>query len=201
MSDASEMTERHVRALAEFSELCLVSARDLAARQLAAEDAAQAAGLASALHKVGRSLRQSIALEARLRRDQEQGVRVAAAEAVKAEEKRHAHRKAQVRLAVERLIWTEARDEDEAEELVEDLFPLLCEEELSDGFCDEPLEELVARVVKALGPIPRAQPAARTPDRRPADPRPPAKNAGAPSTIVWERPPPPIDDDHWRSSG
>lgn len=148
------MTERHGLALAEFAELCLSSARDLHARQLATEDAATAADLASALHKVGRSLRQSMALEARFRRGQETAQREVETQAVRAEEKRRGRRKAQVTAAVERLIWTEAGSEREAEGLISELEDLLDEEILADAFGDEPLEAHIARTCDRLGVIP-----------------------------------------------
>jgi hypothetical protein len=141
--------------LAEFAELCLGSARDLHMRQIAAEEGAEAAALAAALHKVGRSLRQSMALEARLRRDQEaagrEAIAAAMAEGGQAEEKRRARRRAQVEAAVERLIWTEAESDDIAKGLVGDLSDLLDAESLADGFGDEAHAVHVARLLDTLG--------------------------------------------------
>ncbi len=159
MFDATEMTERFTRGLAEFSELCLASARDLVARQVAAENAAEAASCAAALHKVGRSLRQSMALEARLRRDRDAARREAQAELVVADEKRRKHRRAQVEAAVGRLIWTEAESEQIAEGLMGELDDLLNEELLTEAFGEEPLETHIARLLDRLGVIVSPAPA------------------------------------------
>ena len=183
MFDASEMTERHARALGEFSELCLASARDLAARQLATEDAAEAAELASALHKVGRSLRQSMALEARLRRDQEQGVREAQDRKAQADLTRRRHRRAQVEAAFERLSWDEGFDYDE-----DDLSEILDVDILAETFGQLPLDRQIVNLCKRMGlePPQRLGPAKADTDEAPQD--------------THIRPPPPLDDDFWRSS-
>lgn len=53
----TEMRERQERILAELSELGLALARDLQARALAADDAAEATELGLAFHRVARSVR------------------------------------------------------------------------------------------------------------------------------------------------
>lgn len=151
VTDAADMTERHRRMLAEFAELCLGSARDLHARQMAAEDGAEAAALAGALHKVGRSLRQSMALEAKLQRDQDTAGRAAVAGVGRAEEDRRERRRAQVEAVVERLIWTEAETPDIAKSLVSNLSDLLDAESLADEFGHEPHGTHVARLLDTLG--------------------------------------------------
>ncbi|MDB5419796.1 MAG: hypothetical protein JWP50_3215, partial [Phenylobacterium sp.] len=130
MSDRAEMTERHGRILAELAELGLGSARDLQQRQLAAETPKDAAVLASALHRISRSVRQCLALEARLERDARRQ-EIEDRDDVRAEtERRVGKRRDRIKAAVERLVWTEYEDS-EANVLVDDLDMLLDQEELS----------------------------------------------------------------------
>jgi hypothetical protein len=150
MADATDMTERHGRILAELSELGLALARGVQAQALAADDPASAADLSLAFHRVSRSVRQTLALEARLERDRNQKDREDRAEAAREAERRVQHRKSQVRMAVERLVWNEAED-DEAERLLAELENLLDEEALSDNFTEAPLDVHIARICKELG--------------------------------------------------
>jgi hypothetical protein len=69
MSTPAEMQERHGAMLAELAELGLSLARDLHAAALAAETPAERQGLATAFHRISRSVRQTMALEAKLERD------------------------------------------------------------------------------------------------------------------------------------
>jgi hypothetical protein len=59
-------------------------------------------------------------------------------------------RRSQVRLAVERAIWTEAEGL-EAERLLDDLDDVLEEAALADGFLDGPVEAVIARIRDDLG--------------------------------------------------
>jgi len=143
--------ERHARGLAELTELGLSLARDLHACALAEPDPKTKADTALAFHRVSRSARQSMALEARLKRDLTRQEREARAEAVQAAETRVHVRKAQVRAAVERLIWTEAESDEEAERLVDELGERLDEDALHQGFADHPVEVHIARLRADLG--------------------------------------------------
>jgi hypothetical protein len=151
MTPDVEMTERHARGLAELTELGLSLARDLHACALAEPDPSTKAETALAFHRVSRSVRQSMALEARLKRDLMRDDREARAEAVQAAETLVRTRKAQVRAAVERLIWTEAENDEEAERLVDELGEHLDEAALHQGFADDPVEVHVARLRAELG--------------------------------------------------
>jgi hypothetical protein len=163
MFSGAEMEERHSRILAELSELCLSAARHLHTDLLAAKDADIAGRLGVAFHGVARSVRQTLALEARLERDCRRQDREDRERAHQEEEVRVATRKAHVRRVVRRVIWDEAED-DEVQRLVADLEDRLDEEALSDSFTDEAVEAHVARVRKALG---LSQPA---PPREDAEP-------------------------------
>jgi hypothetical protein len=150
MSEPAEITERRRRILAELSELGLASARDLHQRQLAAETAKDAALLANSLHRISRSLRQTLALEAKLDRDAKRDILEDRKEARREAARRVAQRRQRVEATVERLIWTEYEDA-EAGVLVDDLDMLLDEAELTDGFCADPIEVHIARICKDLG--------------------------------------------------
>jgi hypothetical protein len=145
------MMERHARGLAELTELGLSLARDLHACALAEPDPKTKGDTALAFHRVSRSVRQSMALEARLKRDLTRQDREARAEAVQATETRVRNRKAQVRAAVERLIWTEAESDEEAERLVDELGEHLDEAALDQDFADAPVEVHIARLRADLG--------------------------------------------------
>jgi hypothetical protein len=153
MVQAEITAERHDRILAELSELGLSLARELhAAALVAVADGAQeqAQTLSLAFHRISRSVRQTVALEAKLGRDrrrQDQDDR-------RADERRGevqaSRRKAQVRIAVERAIWTEAEG-DEAERLADDLDDMLEAMALAEGFLEGPVEMLIARIRDDLG--------------------------------------------------
>ncbi|MDB5441932.1 MAG: hypothetical protein JWP73_308 [Phenylobacterium sp.] len=150
MVDRTEMTERHGAILAELAALGLGLARHLNERAFAAEAPEDKASLTLAFHRASRSVRQTLALEARLQRDAQRQALEDRAEVRQDAERRVAKRRARVRAAMERLIWTEHEDA-EAEVLVDDLEMLLDEDELSDGFTADPVEAHIARICEALG--------------------------------------------------
>lgn len=160
MSTADEMAERHGRVLAELSELGLTLARDLHARALGAEDAKTAADLGLAFHRISRSVRQTMALEARLERDRTRRDREVDALAAREAETRVQVRKVRVRSLVERMIWNEV-ESDEAEELVDELELRLDEEAFADDFGADPIEAHVARIRSDLGLPALASPSPR----------------------------------------
>lgn len=168
MIDAVEMAERHGRILGRLSELGMSLAEGMhaqAAVAMEADDPKAVADLTLSFHRISRSVRQSIALEAKLVRDAARAEREAADEA---ERKRTAilrdpvamvRRKAAVRDAIEKVIWSE-RDGDEAEELVERLETHLGAGSVDDDLCLEPLETHIARLCADLGlPLPSESPA------------------------------------------
>jgi len=154
MFDAAEsQAEKTQRVLGELTELGLTLARDLHARALAAESAEEAQALGLAFHRISRSVRQSLALEARMQRDAKLAEREAWIAERQAEDRaRQAHgarlrdHKGRVHVAMQRLIWTEAEgDEDEVEALEEDLSARLDEAALDEAFLEIPVEVLAAR--------------------------------------------------------
>src|SRR5690349_14267659 len=97
MATRDDMAERHGRGLAELAELGLSLARHLHECALAAETPEQAAAAAAAFHRISRSVRQTMALEAKLERDRLRADREAESHAVRNSEAQVQRRRAQVR--------------------------------------------------------------------------------------------------------
>ncbi|MDB5424473.1 MAG: hypothetical protein JWQ29_1889 [Phenylobacterium sp.] len=157
MSDPADMAERHGRILTRLAELGLSLAEELHAGALAAETPKAAGDLVLAFHRVSRSVRQTLALEAKLERDRRLGEREARAEGVREAQARVARRKAQLGAVVERACWTEVEG-DEAERLVDHLGDLLDEDALSDDFLERSFDDQVAQLRRDLGLSPSADP-------------------------------------------
>src|SRR5688572_17316815 len=104
MAQTESMADRHGRILARLGELGLSLAEDLHRDAAAAETPEARALSAVAFHRIGRGLRQTLALEARLVREARQAEREDAAHARKDRDRAGAERQAQVRATVERLI-------------------------------------------------------------------------------------------------
>ena len=145
-----DMAERHGRILGRLSELGLALAEAAQERALCAETTPEVRDLTLAFHRAARSVRQTLALEAKLERDRRRQDREDDALAVRRARDAAQTRKARVRLAVERLVWTEA-DEDEAENLLADLDDRLEEAAYGDDFADQPIEALIERIAADLG--------------------------------------------------
>ena len=153
---------RHGHILAELASLGLILARELHARALAAETPDEAARLAGAFHQISRGVRQSLALEAKLGRDQQAHELQHAPMREKARVAQVSRRHTQVFRAVERIAWSEAESDKAARGIVEDLRDLLDFEALDDGFLAEPLAQQIDRIrarFDLIGP----QPAGDTP--------------------------------------
>jgi len=155
MLERAEMAERHAAALRELTELGLALARDLQATALASADPEVKGRLSADFHRVGRTVRQSMALEARLLRDKLRFEREAEAALVEARKEAVKAKAVQVRAAVERLVWTEAEDPDDEDGEVA-LFMDRVDRELSlvevePEFLDQPVEVLVERIRRELG--------------------------------------------------
>lgn len=146
MSDPSEMKARHEAALGRLAELGLALAEDLQARALAVEEPEMAARLADSFHKVARGVRQTLALEARLAREAVKVAREVAVEDERTRPLRIAKRQVEVRKAVERMIWTEVENDEDAEDAVGMLADLMDGDDvLDDDFVDAPLEVVIQR--------------------------------------------------------
>jgi hypothetical protein len=150
MSASHTFTDRHTPILAQLAEMGLGLARAAHGKALAAETPADFAALTLAFHRISRSLRQTLALEAKLERERLRLEREARAEAMRDHGHAVLRRRSQLRLAMERLVWTEAEGL-EAERLIDELDDILEEEVLSDGFLAEPVEAHIERIRADLG--------------------------------------------------
>jgi len=150
MTATEDMAERHARQLARYAELSLSLAEDVHASAIAAEDPDRKARLASGFHKLGRAMRQSIALEAKFVRDRARDLREAQACAAEAGQAAVRRRQDQVRSAIERQIYCEIEPHD-APAWLADLTERLEEEALYDDFEDESVEAHIDRLSADLG--------------------------------------------------
>jgi hypothetical protein len=150
MINDAEMVERHGRLLARFADQAASLAEDLHACALAAETIEEKQAIALAFQRTGRALRQTLALEAKLRRERLREGRVDEDRAEAAARARLAARKARVRAGVEQMIWAEACDDDQVEFLTQ-LEERLETEDLADP--EVSFEAHVQRLAARIGLI------------------------------------------------
>lgn len=156
MSIPPDMAERHARTLARLTELGLALAEQAFADADAAETPAQRNDAVKAFHTLSRSVRQSVALEARLARQQALDAREAQRTQAGEPPRRPgaveiSRRASAVRTAVTRVIWHEAEDDDSATWLEDALNEDLGGACLRDDFCAETLDDHIVRLCQALG--------------------------------------------------
>ena len=128
----------------------------------------QLPALSRAYQKATRSLRQTLALKAKLTRAQDETARKAKARAETERAGRIHDRKEQIRLPLERAIWDEAEDDDSAEREVVRLDDLVEVAARAEGFLDEPVEQLITRIAHALGYAVEITPGRAAPSIAPA---------------------------------
>lgn len=149
------MTARHAATLARLADAGERLAMKHAERALGADDPDVEAKATAAFHRAARSVRQCLALEAKLVRDAARAAREDHSHTERETTARRLRRKLHARAAVGRLIWTEAENEIEAERFESELDDLLDLEDFSEGFDDEAAETLIARLARDLGlPVP-----------------------------------------------
>ena len=151
MIDVDEMTARHAATLARVAEMAERLAAKHAERALETDDPKVEASATAAFQKATRVMRQSMALEAKLIRDAEQGVRDARSRAEWANVGAAYDRRRQVQTTVERLIRNDPGTRGDAEHLCNELDDLLDVEELADTFLTEDLTVQVTRICNTLG--------------------------------------------------
>ncbi|MFC3068573.1 flotillin family protein [Phenylobacterium soli] len=181
-----------------------------------AEQPETRAKLATAFHRISRSVRQTAALKLRLEREAKRAVREDQA-AVRADRERQVDlRKTRIKARVEQLIWTEyeGEDADRRESILEDL---LDADALEDDFLDLSPEAEIARLCMDLGlpnPPPKGEVSAKPMEGVEAHstlspaPQPPqslrdSSPPGGPSRGASERPSFPRDnrgEDYWNSA-
>src|SRR5438445_2193857 len=108
------MSERHAAVLARLADAGERLAIKHAERALAADDPAVEASATAAFHRAARSVRQCLALEAKLVRDAQRAEREDRGQFERETAARRGRRRLHVRAAVGRLIWTEAENAIEA---------------------------------------------------------------------------------------
>jgi hypothetical protein len=150
MPDAAALADQQDRALARLLEFGLAAAEKVHDRLIATEDDALLGELSLALNRASRNVRQTIALQMRAARDRDRQDRGETALATKAQEARTSRRRAQVKAAVERIVWTEA-DDSEAERLLDHLDDRIDEDALYEDFTAEPVAAHIARMCAELG--------------------------------------------------
>lgn len=155
MSTPPDMADRHARVLARLTEMGLALAEQEFADAQAAETPAERIEAVKAFHVVSRGVRQCVALEARLARQQAQDTREvertqAAAPSKKPSGVQVSRRIRDVREAVTRVIWHEAEDEIYAAWLEEQLNLELAGAIQHDSFCAEPLDAHIARLCRDM---------------------------------------------------
>ena len=136
--------------LAELAELDLALARKVHAAAMAAEEPAAIAELSRSYQRLARSLRQTLALQARLKREREQQIRKDGRAAERRRQIRRTVHKADIERAVERYIERETEGE-ESERLTADLDDLLAEAARRDDFLDIAVETHITRLRQRLG--------------------------------------------------
>ena len=143
--------DRDDEMLARLAQFDLAAAEHVHGRLMAAEDTAEIAELGGTYQRVARSLRQTLALKAKLKRDRETAAKTAApAPAAPAGPLAVARRVRDVRAAVTRVIWNEAENADDATFIEESLDEMLTDELLRGDLCAESLDDHVARVCLEL---------------------------------------------------
>jgi hypothetical protein len=147
-----DMADRHARVLARLTELGLAQAERTFEDAQAAETPAERIESVKAFHTVSRSVRQCVALEARLARQQALDAREAERAPPRKPSGVERHRRIRtVRDAVTRVIWHEAEDDDTACWLEEILEDGLSKAFTGDDFCAEPLDDHIARLCLQMG--------------------------------------------------
>jgi len=153
MSDVAEMTERHARILAELSELGLAFARDARTDAEAAETPEQRAQQALVFQRVSRSVRQTLALEAKLVRDAQKADRETADAEARRDKDEVRVRRQRLETAVEALVWRETEDllDREAWDFERQLEAAIEDESVQTGFLTDDIADQVGRVLTRLG--------------------------------------------------
>lgn len=147
MSDPATLSDEQM--LARLAACDLSAAERVHGRLMAAEAVAEIAELGRTYQRIARSLRQTLALKARFKREREQGTKDAAP--ARPGGVAVARRIRELRAAVRRVIWNEVEAEDAPEDYEDALEDMITRECLSDDFCAEPLDDHVARLCLSLG--------------------------------------------------
>jgi len=197
MTDASDMIERHGRILAELAEIGMTIARGLRAEAETGETPEAQAQAVTAFPRVARAVRQTLALEAKLKRDARREAVEVEAHARRELDLRIRRRKALVRAEMRRSISDATPDDDDElfHDRIEDLRDRLDIDLLDADFADRPLEDVIADLCIQLGLAPPDDPIPPPPGEVSAQPtegvRPDAEATAPPTAAEQPRPHPP----------
>jgi hypothetical protein len=146
----SEVTtpDRDEEMLARLAEFDLAAAERVHGRLMAAEETSDIAELGRTYQRIARSLRQTLALKAKLKRDRETAQIAGAKDAPPRAPGGVAvvRRIRELRTAVARVIWAEAESPDHGTTIEAEFEDLVAHEMSTDAFCEEPLDDHVARI-------------------------------------------------------
>ena len=152
--NATPIADPDEQMLARLAALDLAAAEKAHGKLMAAEEAGEIAELGRTYQRLARSLRQTLALKARLARERE----MAANQPKPPRSGPGAHatvkRMRELRLGVVRVIWDEQERED-ALDLEDALDGLIARDSFEDDFAAEPLDDHVARICLELGLSPQ----------------------------------------------
>ncbi|HEY0437881.1 MAG TPA: hypothetical protein VGC92_14665 [Phenylobacterium sp.] len=158
MTSATDIAAEQEQGLALLFQRGLDLALRMQEDAMAAGTADERARLAAAFHRISRGVRQTAALRVRIAREVGRAQREDHAEVVRLDDRRATRRKAQVRATLERLIWTEAENDDSAEAMVDHLETLLGEDDLYGRLSEGEVESHIVRLRAELGLSPPAVP-------------------------------------------
>lgn len=152
-ADSAQASDRAQQMLARLAELDMAAVERAHERYMAAQDGPEAAEAGRTYQRMSRSLRQTLALSAKLKREREADLRTAVgAPSPKIGGHAVARRIDDLRAAAHRLAWNEAEGEEELYDWrAEDIETVITQEMLKAGFGAEPLDDHVARVALTLG--------------------------------------------------
>jgi hypothetical protein len=178
MSEATA-TDADEALLDELAGLLMSAARMAHERMAKAQDEAAFHAAGQTLHRMARSLRQTLALKQRARREADQSRQEAEMQASNRRIEQVIRREV-IKAAVERIYWTEHEaldaDDDAADALLDAIAEHCEAATLDPDFLDLPIAAQVARICQAAGlPVPKAA------DETPTDPPPsdaPWRNSG-----------------------
>jgi len=157
MSDGLDIDDLAARMLDRLAELDLTAAERVHAKLMTAEPAHEVAELGRTYQRMARSLRQTLALRAQMKRERERDREQAAREPAPPKKPGGvalAQRIRQLRDGVRRVIWDEAEDAEARDWDLEALDETITHEMQKDDFCAESIDDHVARVCLELGLAP-----------------------------------------------
>jgi hypothetical protein len=149
MSEAAQPIDRDEEMLSRLAELDLAWVEQVHAQAMAATGTDEINARGRTYQRAARSLRQTLALKAKLKREREQAPQDApprkpGAAAV-------ARRITELKDALVRVAWTEAESPETADWLERDIDMVIAAECVTNGFATEPLDDHVARLCLQLG--------------------------------------------------